>query len=111
MPFYDFLADCQTKTGALVFTFTVKPLEWLKNLRVIGFRNTDSVVLYGKQPRILRIRLGEDVHARNRSGAILYGVADQILQNQDELGTVSSDTRQTALRHQRSTLLKHASEI
>ncbi len=109
MPLHHPLADRQPHPRAGVLVPPVQPLEDLEDpLPVLG-RDADAIVAHREDP-LLTGPLGRDVDAR-RAVAELQRVADQVLEELDELDRVGEHRGQVIMGHHRPLLRDGPAEI
>src|SRR2546427_62363 len=99
MPFHDPPADGQPDARARVLTPGVKSLKDHEDALEVFRRDADAVVPDGEHA-FRRARLRADMDLGSLAAAELDGVADEVLQQLDELSLVGHDSGQFVARHQ-----------
>src|SRR5207344_1466513 len=90
VPLRDLLADREADAGAWVLVAPVQPFEGREDpLRVLRI-DADCVVLHREAPAFVGL-LDADVHARGLLVAELQRVADEVLEELDELRRIGAD--------------------
>jgi len=92
MSFHNSFHNSQTNTSSIVFIGTVKALEYFKYpVSLLGV-NTNTVVGHFKDPIII-LFFCRDVYSGTGLGIVFNGVTDEILEELNHLGVISSDHR------------------
>jgi hypothetical protein len=92
MSLHDFLTGRQSDAGARVFVAAMKTPKNIEYLLMVLSSNTDPIVAYRNLPRIVSL-VSANLNSWRFVAAIRDCVANQVLQQLDQLNAISSDDR------------------